>query len=725
MKTKSTIIFAIVLLLVGLVSFVGIFGVSVGNFTINPFSEDIEKGLDLQGGVYVVLEAQTDLKGTELSKRMNEAKLIIEQRVNGLGVSEPNITIENTNRIRVELAGLKDPQQAIDLIGKTALLQFIDADGNVVVTGSNVKNAEAAYDKDSKPCVSLQFDAEGTKLFREKTQQLMDAYSKDRSIDRTIKIVLDGQVKSQPRVITVISDGGASITGSENIEEAMNLAMVIRAGALPVELKEMEVSAIGPTLGLQSFDKSVQAAGIGILLIFLFMILIYKIPGFIACIALTIYILFDIMVMIGLHAKLTLPGIAGLILSIGMAVDANVIIFERIKEELLTGKTARVSVKSGFKRALTTIIDSNATTLIVAIVLLKFGTGLIRGFAVTLLIGLVISVITAVFITRGLLNLVISMGIAKKGKSFGVNKFSEKTFTFNIIGKSKIFIASSLIVIIAGLGVIGFAGLNQGIDFTGGTLLQIDLGKQVSVDQLREITDTIDKDASIVHTGDEKTEVIIRTSSSLDNKERLAFYKLFQDKYNLADDKLIYQEGFQPSIGTETQIKALISVLIAIGCMLVYISFRFKFNFGLAAIVALLHDVLIGLAVYALFRIPINSSFIAAMLTIVGYSINDTIVVFDRIRENIRLMRKAEFKEIVNTSVNQTMIRSINTSITTLLAIVTLYILGVDAIKQFALPLVIGVIAGTYSSVFIASPIWYYFTSRKSKVNYFNPNKLK
>lgn len=418
MRTKNAILFTLIILVVALFSYVAVFGISIGSFVIPPFSEDLELGLDLKGGVYVVLEAQTDITGSELDKKMQEAKLIIEERVNGLGVSEPNITIENGDRIRVELAGLEDPQEAIDLIGKTALLQFVDAEGNVILTGANVKAAEAIL-YENKPAVSLKFDSEGTKIFKEATEKLAAKLKEDSKADTSVAIVLDGKTMSKPYVSEAITTGESVISGNFTQEEASNLATAIRAGALPVDLKELEVSAIGPTLGLESFDKSVFAAAIGVALIFLFMIIVYRLPGVIASIALTIYILIVLGFMIAIHAKLTLPGIAGLILSIGMAVDANVVIFERIKEELKTGKTIRVAVKSGSQRALTSIIDANVTTMIAGIVLFYFGSGMIKGFAVTLMIGLVASVITAVFITRALLNLVIGMGIVKSNKSFG------------------------------------------------------------------------------------------------------------------------------------------------------------------------------------------------------------------------------------------------------------------------------------------------------------------
>lgn len=712
MKNKSRIWFVLILLAVALCIFIGTVGIKISDDTsIGPFGEDVELGLDLQGGVYVVLEAQTDLTGAELAEKMEETKVIIENRVNGIGVADPYITIESGDRIRVELAGLTDPQEAIDLIGKTALLEFKDPDGNVILTGANVESATSVL-YENKPAVRLEFDSEGAEIFRDTTSKLAALRASNYNADTRISIVLDDKLQSDPPYVSeTISDGKCIISGSYTQDEAIQLANVIQAGALPVELHELEVSAVGPSLGLQSYDTSVKAGLLGILLIFAYMFYTYRVSGLLADIALTIFIFFDILFMIILHVKITLPGIAGIVLTIGMAVDANVIIFERIKEEIKNGKSARVAVKSGFHNALSSIIDGNVTTMITGVVLFYFGTGLIKGFALTLLLGIVISMITAVIITKYLLTLAVNMGMIKDAKSFGIIHGDKK---LDIVKNSKVFMGISGVIIVVGIAVAAIGGYNYGIDFTGGTLIQIDLGQEVSSDALREITDTIDKDMSIVHTGDDNEEIMLRTSTSLSSDERLAFFGLFQDKYNLEDDDLMSQEKFEPAIGGETQTKAVISVIIATICMLIYITIRFKFKFGIAAIIALIHDVLIALAVYALFKVPINSSFIAAILTIVGYSINDTIVVFDRVRENLGVMKKEKYSEIVNVSVSQTIRRSINTSITTLLAILCLYILGVSAIREFAFPLMVGVVAGTYSSIFIASPIWY-LMQRKSE----------
>lgn len=426
MKTKSIVILIIILAIVGGSTFVALNGVKIGNYEITKAKDAIDLGLDLAGGVYVVLEAKTDAKGDELHKLMEQSKAIINERVNGLGVSEPNIAIEGNNRIRVELAGIDDPQEAIELIGKTAQLQFVDPQKNIVLTGKNVVNSEVKYQKNQlgqeEIVVSLEFDKEGALNFAETTGRLTLEPNRE---DRIIYIILDDQIISYPAITSVeeggsaITDGKAVITGGFTLEAANQLATLIRAGALPVEMEELQTSVIGPTLGLEAYDRSIQAGAIALILIFIFMIAVYRIPGFIASIGLIIYTLITIFIMTSLNVKLTLPGIAGLILSIGMAVDANVIIFERIKEEIRVGKTVRTSIDAGFKRALTSVMDSNITTLIAGVVLFYFGTGPIKGFGVTLIIGIIASMITAVIISKYLLKLMVSITGGKNTKLYG------------------------------------------------------------------------------------------------------------------------------------------------------------------------------------------------------------------------------------------------------------------------------------------------------------------
>lgn len=416
MKAKSGIIFIIIIAILGLAIFTAFNGLEIGNYKIKPVKDSVRQGLDLKGGVYVLYEAQTDKTGRELDELIEQVIEVFSRRVDSMGLTEPLIIREGEKRIRVELPGVKNAQEAIDMIGKTAQLKFVTADGEVVVTGSNVVRSQATLGEGNSPHVSLEFDSEGAKKFAEATGRLAGLQN---SKDKIIYIILDDEVISSPVVNSKIPDGHASISGGFTIETASNLAALIRAGALPVDLEEIQTSTITATLGENALNRSLQAAKVGITLVFLFMLIYYRIPGLVAGIALSVYILLVIGMMIALKATFTLPSIAALILSVGMAVDANVIIFERIKEEIRAGKTVRASIDSGFKRAFTSILDSNVTTLISGIVLYQFGTGAIRGFAVMLIIGIVASMFTAVVVTKFLLRLFVDMNLAKNSKLYG------------------------------------------------------------------------------------------------------------------------------------------------------------------------------------------------------------------------------------------------------------------------------------------------------------------
>ena len=418
MRIKNAIIFILVLAIVGLAAFTAFNGLQVGDRTIRPVKDSIKQGLDLQGGVFVLFEAQTDATGAELDQLMNQTIGVFRRRVDAFGLTEPTIVREGDKRIRVELPGVKNAQEAISMIGKTAQLQFIAADNEeVVVTGNNVKKAEVAfYNNEPNPVVSLEFDVEGSDKFSEATGRLAQLTNQ---MDKIIYIVLDDQVISAPIVNERIPSGRAQISGKFTVEEASNLASLIRAGALPVNLEEVQTSTVTATLGVNALAKSVKAAQVGILLVLLFMLLYYRLPGLVANIALTIYILIVLGIYVAVNATLTLPGIAALILSVGMAVDANVIIFERLKEELKAGKTVRAAIDSGFKRAFRAILDSNITTLIAGVVLYQFGTGQIKGFAVMLIIGIIASMFTAIVVTKFILKLIVGMDLTKNSKLFG------------------------------------------------------------------------------------------------------------------------------------------------------------------------------------------------------------------------------------------------------------------------------------------------------------------
>ena len=421
MKYRSIALLAVIVAVISGFVFFAINGANIGDTTYKNAKESIELGLDLAGGVYVVLEADTDATGDHLRAIMEETRAIISQRVDGLGVTEPNIAIENENRIRVELAGLNDPQEAIDLIGQTALLEFKTPSGETALTGKHITNAGVVMNPGQfggeEPVVNLEFSQEGVELFRQVTTALA---AESFEMDKILYIVLDNQVISSPVVNEPITDGRAIITGGFTLEGASNLSTLIRAGALPVEMREMETRVIGPTLGLEAYDRSITAAGLALVLIFAFMMIVYRVPGLVASLALTVYVLIVVGAMMAIGVKLTLPGIAGLVLSIGMAVDANVLIFERIREEIGEGKTVRVSIDAGFKRALTSIMDANVTTLIAGIVLYNFGTGPIKGFGVTLMIGIGASMLTAIFFTKYVLRLMEKIIGGKNQKLYGV-----------------------------------------------------------------------------------------------------------------------------------------------------------------------------------------------------------------------------------------------------------------------------------------------------------------
>jgi SecD/SecF fusion protein len=674
--------------------------------------DKIKLGLDLKGGVYVVMEAQTDATGAELATLMEQTQVIIEDRVNQMGLSEPTVTIEGEKKIRVELPGAENADEAIKTIGKTAQLQFVLGDGTVVVDGSHVKDAGVGRDEKGFNAVDLEFDSEGAVAFEEATRRALYGEvinPETGQPDGAIYIVLDDKVISSPLVNSVISGGRAQITGQFSDDEVTELAMLIRGGALPVGLKEVQTSVVGPSLGIDSLNMSLIAGVIGVGLILIMMIIFYKIMGLIADIALLLYILLVFWILALFSAVLNLPGIAGLILSVGMAVDSNVIIFARIKEEyMVSEKSLRVSVDSGFNRALKTIIDSQFTTMLAGIILYQLGSGPVKGFALTLMIGIVISVLTAVIITQFLMRTLVESKSLAKPKLFGLDKprfLFKKEFSF--IKRRRIFYLSAVILIVIGLGAGLVRGFNWGIDFTGGTMMQFEMERRVEVADVERVLDKHEVDGTIVHAGENNTQIIIRTTQSLENDERNALFEDMYDTFDIDEDNLLAVEQFSASVGDLIKKNAIKALLIATAGMLIYIIIRFEWKFAVAAIVALAHDVLLMIAFYGLFRIPINSPFIAAILTIIGYSINDTIVIFDRIRENFKIMKKNKMEELIDKSINQTIVRSLMTSATTIVAIIPLLILGGETIREFLVPMMVGLVAGTISSIAISSPVYY------------------
>lgn len=715
LKTVLSILVILVLLFGLYATFIGIGTTEDGK----PYNgkNALKYGLDINGGVYVVMEGKTDGLGydtDEMNKIMDQTRAVLNNRVNQLGVAESTVTREGTNRLRVEMPGVTDAEEAIKAIGTTAKLTFILADGSEVLDGSYVKDAQIDTDGAGYR-ILLEFNAEGAKLFEEGTRKAFNQEPEvtvDEMSANEIAIVLDDVIITHPTVKEVISGGNCEITGNYTKEEASTTAALIRGGALPIELEEIQSSVQTATIGANALDKSIIAGGIGLLVVFVLMIIMYGLLGVIADIALMLYVVMFVWAMSAFDVVLTLPGIAALILSIGMAVDANVIIFSRIKEEICQGKSIRVSVDSGFKSALVTVLDAQVTTLIAAIVLYEVGTTVVKGFALTLMIGIVFSIFTAVIISQLFLSLIAGTEKFCKNKYFGVNddltpkQFLHKTFRF--IKNRKIYYIISIAIIVIGLVFSLVGGMNYGIDFTGGTTIQVEMGEQVDINEVKDTLKSFELDPTIIYTGEGNTQIQIKTIKALDNEARAKVFDALAEKYNLKDDALVAAEQFGPSVGNELKQNAVTAVIIAAIGMLIYIIIRFKsWKYGLCAVVGVAHDVLMVLAFYAIFGYTINNPFIAAILTLVGYSINDTIVIFDRIRDNKKLHSRNNNEENIDLSLNQTLNRTIMTSLTTLVVMIPLLVMVSSAISQFIIPLMVGVIVGCYSSIFICSPLYY------------------
>ena len=729
MKEKlKKIVAVLLLLLVGFGWYATVFGVG----SLAPLTDKIQLGLDIKGGVYVVMEAQTDKEGEELTELMNQTQQVISRRVDQMGIANADVRVEGGNRIRVELPGVENAQEAIDQIGRTAQLQFLMPDGGFVLDGSMVQNATVTQSGSETGgyAVSLELKSEGADAFEQATEKALsgtvtatikDSYGQTVPSD-SIVIMLDNDVISSPSVNEVISGGKCEITGNFSQEEASELAALIRGGALPAPLEEVSSSVQSAKIGLDAFDQSVKAGIIGIAIIFVIMIAGYMIMGLAADIALAMYILIIFIIMALVGNVITLPGIAGLILSVGMAVDANVVIFTRIKEEIISGKSTRVAVQTGFKRAMSTVIDSQVTTLIAAVILYQIGTSSVKGFAWTLMIGIIVSLLTAVVITHLYLGIFANTRRFSKKKYFGIKEDGTAMFAikrqFSFIKHRKIYYTVSVVILVIGLAFGLVRGLNYGIDFTGGTMVQIDMGKEVAMEEVEDVLNDRGIEAEVVYAGENNEQIMIRTVDAIENDERSALIADLQQEFGFEDSDILAQELFGPTVGKELRNNAIKAVLLAAVGMLIYIRLRFKeWNFGASAILGVLHDVLIVLTFYAVFNVTVNNPFIAGILTVVGYSINDTIVIFDRIRENNQLMRKDE-EEIIDISINQTLSRSIMTTFTTLIVMVPMFIMTSASMREFILPLMVGVAAGCLSSIFICSPLYYQFSQHKRKTRY-------
>lgn len=702
-KKQGILVLILTVIVVGFLAFTT--AVGFGPAGIGA-AKNIKTGLDLAGGVSITYQVKGDAPSQE---DMDDTIYKLQKRVEGYS-EEAQVYQEGDDRINVEIPGAKDANKILEELGKPGSLEFQDESGETVLDGSDIADAKGAVTEDQvtgqkQYIVSLKLTKEGTKKFAEATEA---------NLGKQIAIVYDGETISAPTVQTVISDGQAQITGQESIEEANELASVIRIGSLKLELTELRSKVVGAQLGEDAIKTSLLAGGIGLALVAIFMMIVYALPGVVAAISLAIYTGLELVMLNAFDLTLTLPGIAGIILSIGMAVDANVIIYARIREEISAGKSVRSAIKIGFQKAMSAIVDGNITTLISAAVLGGLGSGSVKGFAMTLALGIVLSMFTSLVISRLLVNALYAVGF-KAEKFYGRQK-ERKAIDF--VGKRKIFFTISIILILlapVGMGIFAAKdgkALNYSLDFMGGTSTNVTFNEDLTLAEIdkevkpifKEVTGDADIQASKVAGGNE---VVFKTRSlSLDEREKLN--QKLVEKFDV-DANEITAENISSTVSAEMRRDAFVAVVIATIGMLLYIWFRFKdIRFASSAVLALVHDVLVVLAFYALARISVGNTFIACMLTIVGYSINATIVIFDRIRENMRNMgKKADLAEVVNVSITQTLTRSIYTSFTTFITIFVLFVLGVPSIREFALPIMVGIICGAYSSVCVTGSLWY------------------
>ena len=716
MKKNRAIIVSLVMVLAlgGLV-----FTATVGIGTEKAGSASgIKLGLDLAGGVSITYQAVGEEDPTD--EDMADTIYKLQKRVENYS-TEAQVYKEGSNRINIEIPGVSDENEVLQELGKPGSLVFMNSSNEEVLTGTDVANAQAGTQQDSMGnsqfVVQLTMTDEGRVKFAEATRA---AYP----TNDIIYIIYDNAVISAPAVQAEITDGQAVITGMASYEEAEALASTIRIGGLKLQLEELRSNVVGAQLGSEAISTSLKAGAAGFVLVVIFMLVTYYVMGAAASLALAIYTALIIVLLNAFEITLTLPGIAGIILSIGMAVDANVIIFARVREELATGKTIPSAVKIGFEKAMSAIIDSNITTLIAALVLGLKGSGTVKGFAQTLALGIILSMFTALFVTRMIMKAFYAVGL-KSMKLYGIGK-ERKTIDF--LAKRKIFFAVSLVLIIAGFIVMGINAntkgsiLNYSLEFVGGTSTKVVFNEDLSIADID--SKVVPEIEAITGSGDVQTqkvagtnEVIFKTRT-LTVSEREEMKEALVESFTVDEEK-ITSETISSAISKEMQSDAAIAVIIAVVCMLIYIWFRFKdIRFGTSSVIALINDVAIVFVFYGISRISVGGTFIACMLTIVGYSINSTIVIFDRIREKVAAAAKnVDLKELVNESITQTLSRSIFTSLTTFLMVLALYIFGVTSIREFALPLMVGIICGTYSSICLSGALWYVFRTKIVKKN--------
>lgn len=675
-------------------------------------ADDVKLGLDLAGGVSITYQAVGEVTDEQMDDTVNKLR----KRVDSYGQTEADVYREGSDRINIDIPGVSDANAVLEELGKPGSLKFTDMEGNVILTGDQVSSAQAGVvdqNGSKEYVVSLTFTDEGKAAFAEATAAM---------VGQQIAIVYDNSVVSAPVVQEAITQGQCTIDGIGSYEEAEDLASTIRIGSLSVELTELRSNVVGAKLGEEAIRTSIQAGAIGFAVVAIFMIVVYLVPGLAASLALALYVGLIVLLLVAFEVTLTLPGVAGIILSIGMAVDANVIIFTRIKEEIGKGKTVESAIKTGFAKALSAIVDGNVTTLIAALVLFWRGSGTVKGFAMTLGIGIVLSMFTALFVTRFILRSLFRLGF-QSPKMYGIKKEKKN---INFLGKRNLCFVLSLIVIGVGLVSMGMGAasgkgaFNYSMEFKGGTSTNVTFNEDMSLQdistQVVPVIEGVTGDADVQTQKVEGTTEVIIKNRTLSVEERQELNQALADSFGVDQEK-ITAESISGAISQEMKQDAMVAVIIATICILLYIWFRFKnIRFAASAVLALVHDVAVVAAFYSVLKWSVGSTFIACMLTIVGYSINATIVIFDRIRENLaNRPANQDLADLVNQSITQTFTRSINTSLTTFIMVFVLYILGVSTIREFALPLMVGIVCGTYSSVCITGALWYIMTVKHDK----------
>jgi SecD/SecF fusion protein len=694
-----------------------------------PLQDRINLGLDLRGGTQLLLQVDTSELSKEAKQDAPERALeIIRNRIDGFGVKEPSIQLQGEDQIMVQLPGLTDRDRALDLIKKAAVLEFklvstdvdkiseaikgqvpdgfelkiIDKENNepvlvekqVLLRGDSLVNADVRFDQSGfgQPIVGLKFNSEGAEKFAKITAD---------NVGKRLAIILDGKVYSAPRINEAIPSGEGIITGRFTVEEAKDLALVLRVGSLPAPVTIVEERTVGPLLGKDSIESGIRASVIGFILVFVFITIYYLFSGLVACLALLLNLLIILGYLGFFHATLTLPGIAGIILTLGMAVDANVLINERVREELNTGRPIQTAINLGYQKAFSAILDSNLTTLIAAFFLFQFGTGPIRGFALTLSVGLIASMFTAVVVTKVVFELILHY--SRKFKKLPMLQFFKAT-NIDFIKIKGIFVTISLVMVI--LSVVLFLSKGNsalGIDFSGGQIQEYSFEKPIPIEGVRNSLKEVGLDNAIIQQFKDNDKVIsIRSSSDTSS----IVQQQLRNKFPGNSFQVLRIENVGPIVGKQLKTKAIWAIIWSLIGILIYVAFRFKhWDFAIGGVLALVHDVIVATGILLLFNRQIDLLIVSALLTLAGYSINDTIVIYDRIREVMQKMPKVKLRDVINIAINQTLSRTILTSTTTVLVVLSLFLFGGEVLNSFALVLFVGFIVGSYSTIFIATPL--------------------